>query len=107
VVSAQTISYTPFAAGQLGTSQFVHNGIEYSFETGNLAQLSDGSSLVKFGNTWVLAAVTSSDGFRVQERIKPNITVRQSVQHLPQAVSVLFGMQCTCHISDHSLTSVS
>ncbi|DBB10117.1 hypothetical protein WJX82_000225 [Trebouxia sp. C0006] len=61
--------------GQLGTSQFIHNGTEYSFETGNLAQLSDGSSLVKFGNTWVLAAVTSSDGFRVQERSKPNITV--------------------------------
>ncbi|KAL0036610.1 hypothetical protein WJX79_002514 [Trebouxia sp. C0005] len=61
--------------GQMGTSRFIHNGTEYSFETGNLAQLSDGSSLVKFGNTWVLAAVTSSDGFRVQERIKPSITV--------------------------------
>lgn len=96
-----------FAAGQMGTSRFIHNGTEYSFETGNLAQLSDGSSLVKFGNTWVLAAVTSSDGFRVQERIKPSITVRQQVQQLLQAVSELFGMQCTCHITNHSLTSVS
>ena len=79
-------------AGQQSVSQILHNGVQYSFETGNLAQLSDGSCLVKVGNTWVLAAVTSSDGRWVQERIKPHITVSlhaKSGQTLAAAHSLL------------------
>ena len=60
-------------------SQFVQNGVQCLLETGKLAPLSDGSSLLKIGNNWVLATVSCSEGFRMHERTKPHVTV--SVRH--------------------------
>ena len=53
----------------------MQNGIQCSFETGNLAPLSDGSCLVKCGRTWVLASISCTEGFRMRERTRPNLTV--------------------------------
>ncbi|KAL3159491.1 hypothetical protein ABBQ38_009910 [Trebouxia sp. C0009 RCD-2024] len=62
-------------SGDAVRSHFSQNGIQCSFETGKLAPLSDGSCLVKCGQTWVLASVSCSEGFRMRDRTSPNVTV--------------------------------
>ena len=68
-------------AGGAVESHFTQNGVQSSFETGKLAPLSDGSCLVKFGQTWVLASVSCSEGFRMFERTRPNVTVSASLRN--------------------------
>lgn len=63
------------AAGRKISSQFVHQGVKYSFEAGALAQLADGSCLAKVGNTWVQAAVSWSEKSRFNERTRPTLHV--------------------------------
>lgn len=73
-----------YAAGAAVESYFSQNGMKCSFETGKLAPLSDGSCLVKFGQTWILASVSCSEGFRMHERTRPNVTVSARLPKHPE-----------------------
>ena len=70
-------------AGGVVESHFVQNGVQCSFETGKLAPLSDGSCLVKCGRTWVLASISCTEGFKMRERTRPNLTVSAELWCIP------------------------
>lgn len=78
--SMASIHHAVHIAGEAVRSHFSQNGIQCSFETGKLAPLSDGSCLVKCGQTWVLASVSCSEGFRMRDRTSPNVTVSAKLQ---------------------------
>lgn len=77
-----TACIAPVAGGAVH-SHFLQNGIQCSFATGKLAPLSDGSCLVKCGKTWVLASVSCTEGFRMRERTRPNLTVSAKLWYIP------------------------
>ena len=62
-------------AGEPASSSFEQNGVKYSFETGGLAPVADGSCLAKAGKTWVHAVVSQSDANVFHEKIKPTVNV--------------------------------